>query len=273
MSLPPEYIAARSVLLDGLEALRDHLDHVILIGAQAVYLWAGEGDFSVSIMTTDADLALSAAELSPEPLIQDVLEKNGFITKAGGNPGQWIGPTGIALDLMVSEHQAGEGRRSARIPPHGKETARRGRGLAPALVDFETITLGALEQDDGRTCQVNVAGPAALIVAKCIKLKERLEDKDTNKRDRAKPKDALDILRLLRAVDLDRIADGFSRHQMDLAAAQESNEALTFLVAQSTTLTPTLPDLAEQAAAGDESAALSFTILVQELSNVLNSRS
>lgn len=84
MSLPPEYIAARSVLLDGLEALRDHLDHVILIGAQAVYLWAGEGDFSVSIMTTDADLALNAAELSPEPLIQDVLEKNGFITKAGG---------------------------------------------------------------------------------------------------------------------------------------------------------------------------------------------
>lgn len=272
MSLPPEYIAARSVLLDGLEALRDHLDHVILIGAQAVYLWAGEGDFSVSIMTTDADLALNAAELSPNPLIQDVLKKNGFITKTGGNPGQWTGPAGIALDLMVSEHQAGVGRRSARIPPHGRETARRGRGLAPTLVDFETRTLGALTQNDGRTCQVNVAGPAALIVANCIKLKERLEDKDNNKRDRVKPKDALDILRLLRAVELDKIVDGFSRHQLDKAAAQESDEALAFLVAQSTAITPTLPRLAEVAAAGDKSAALSFTILVQELSDILSPR-
>lgn len=34
----PEYVAARRVLLDVLEALRPHLDAVVLVGAQAVYL-------------------------------------------------------------------------------------------------------------------------------------------------------------------------------------------------------------------------------------------
>lgn len=33
----PEYIAARRVLLDALTALEDHLDNLILVGAQAVY--------------------------------------------------------------------------------------------------------------------------------------------------------------------------------------------------------------------------------------------
>lgn len=55
----PEYVAARHVLLDALDALHDHLDNLILVGAQAVYFHAGEGSLNVPPMTTDADLALN----------------------------------------------------------------------------------------------------------------------------------------------------------------------------------------------------------------------
>lgn len=37
----PEYVAARRVLLDALEALKDHLPSLILVGAQAVYHHTG----------------------------------------------------------------------------------------------------------------------------------------------------------------------------------------------------------------------------------------
>lgn len=41
--LAPEYVTARRVLLDALVALEGHLDNLILVGAQAVYHYAGEG--------------------------------------------------------------------------------------------------------------------------------------------------------------------------------------------------------------------------------------
>ena len=44
----PEYVAARRVLLDALEALGPHRKAVILVGAQAIYLHIGEGDMAVS---------------------------------------------------------------------------------------------------------------------------------------------------------------------------------------------------------------------------------
>lgn len=36
--LDPEYVAARGVLLDALEALAEHRNAILLVGAQAVYL-------------------------------------------------------------------------------------------------------------------------------------------------------------------------------------------------------------------------------------------
>ena len=43
----PEYVAARRVLLDALAALEDHLDNLVLVGAQAVYQHTGETDLNV----------------------------------------------------------------------------------------------------------------------------------------------------------------------------------------------------------------------------------
>ena len=44
----PEYIAARRVLLDALAALGTHRKAVVPVGAQAIYLHAGEGDLAVA---------------------------------------------------------------------------------------------------------------------------------------------------------------------------------------------------------------------------------
>jgi hypothetical protein len=74
----PEYVAARSVLLDALTALEGHLGSLILVGAQAVYHHAGEADLNVALMTTDADLAINAANLADAPEIGAVLREAGF---------------------------------------------------------------------------------------------------------------------------------------------------------------------------------------------------
>lgn len=42
----PLYVAARRVLLDALTALREHRDAIVLVGAQAVYIHAGDADLA-----------------------------------------------------------------------------------------------------------------------------------------------------------------------------------------------------------------------------------
>lgn len=43
-AVDPEYVEARRVLLDALEALGPHRKAVVLVGAQAIYLRVGEGN-------------------------------------------------------------------------------------------------------------------------------------------------------------------------------------------------------------------------------------
>jgi hypothetical protein len=42
----PEYLEARRVLLDALEALAPHAPALVIAGAQAVYLRVGDGDLA-----------------------------------------------------------------------------------------------------------------------------------------------------------------------------------------------------------------------------------
>lgn len=67
-------MVARRVLLDALTALEDHLDNLILVGAQAVY--TGDADLTVPLLTTDADLAINARELAEVPEIGGVLRSS-----------------------------------------------------------------------------------------------------------------------------------------------------------------------------------------------------
>lgn len=72
--LDPLYVRARAALLDAAEALGAHLDAVVLVGAQAVYLHTGDADLAVAEYTTDADFAISPVELAGAPLLNDLLK-------------------------------------------------------------------------------------------------------------------------------------------------------------------------------------------------------
>ena len=86
----PEYVAARRVLLDVLEALNAHRKAVILVGAQAIYLHVGEGDLAVSPYTTDGDLSTRASSTtsrhSPKPS-KPPGSSSPFVREAGRWPG------------------------------------------------------------------------------------------------------------------------------------------------------------------------------------------
>ncbi|HEU4407687.1 MAG TPA: hypothetical protein VFS43_20655 [Polyangiaceae bacterium] len=220
------YLVARRVLLDALAALGPHRDAVVLVGAQAVYLRVGEADIAVAPYTTDGDLAIDPAVLAEIPPLEQSLLEAGFFLRKKGSVGEWATrkptkanpQTEVVIDLLVpASVSPGEGRRAASLPGHDKKAARIVHGLEGALIDADVMALGSLELSDERTFDVRVAGPAALLVAKVHKIKERSVDPR-----RQKDKDALDILRLLRGVET---ADLATRYQRLLADERSSEVA------------------------------------------------
>ncbi len=89
MALDPEYVAARRVLMDALDALEGHRDNLVLVGAQAVYHHTGDAELNVPVMTTDADLAIDTAGLADAPRSVRPCERPGSLrdrTPATGSP-------------------------------------------------------------------------------------------------------------------------------------------------------------------------------------------
>ena len=141
-AVAPEYVAARRVLLDALEALEDHLPSLVLVGAQAVYHHTGDADLNVPLMTTDADLAIDTRGLADVPEIGTVLRGAGFVP--GPNPGHWVAASDVAVDLMVVPHQARTAKASARAARIAFAAARMDDD---ALADFVTVAEDALTGD------------------------------------------------------------------------------------------------------------------------------
>lgn len=200
-------VRARAALLDAVDALAAHRTAVIVIGAQAVYLRTGGIDVALAEATKDSDVALDPRQLADDPRIEIAMRQAGFLPSANGQPGAWVNTDGIPVDIMVPEGLAGPGgrqARGARIPPHDKKAARRARGLEAALVDHDIISVTALDPADHRSIEVNVAGPAALLVAKAHKLGERLDHPA-----RLNDKDAHDAYRILRAIETKTLRDAF----------------------------------------------------------------
>lgn len=101
---------------------------------------------------------------------------------------------GVPVDLMIPESMSEPGgRRGGRVPPHSKHATRRASGLEAAIVDHAPRQIAALDPEDARTFVTEVAGPAALLVAKLHKL----GDRDESDSDRLNDKDAHDVYRLL----------------------------------------------------------------------------
>jgi hypothetical protein len=76
--IAPEYVAARTVLLDALQALAAHRRALVVVGAQAVYLRTGSAGLVVAPYTTDGDVALDPSLLGDDPLLEEAMRQQGF---------------------------------------------------------------------------------------------------------------------------------------------------------------------------------------------------
>ncbi len=219
--------AARTALLDALDALRDQLDALVLIGAQAIYLWTGAADLAVAETTDDSDLAIDHRLLADDPLLEVAMTAAGFHRDPETrHPGSWLSPQNVPVDLMLPEAQSQEGgRRGARIPPHSNAAVRRAVGLEAAVVDNEPKLIRPLDPDDEREFEIKVATPAALMVAKLHKLGER---HDTNP-SRLDDKDAHDLYRLLVAIPTDDLLKSLEKLRRDELSAQVTATAMEYL--------------------------------------------
>src|SRR4051794_39631927 len=107
-------VAARRVLLDALVALEQHRDSLVLVGAQAIYLYTGDADVAVATTTKDSDIALIPALLAPEPTLDAAMTAAGFThDRAMQQPGEWS--SGHALDpsgRVARPERPARGRRS-----------------------------------------------------------------------------------------------------------------------------------------------------------------
>ena len=91
------------------------------------------------------------------------------------------------------------------MPPHGRTSARKTKGLEAAVVDYDWLSVSELGRDGRRAVTAKVAGPAALLIAKTHKIAERMGDAG-----RSQDKDAHDVYRLLRATETSDLVQRFT---------------------------------------------------------------
>ena len=222
--LDQAYIRARTVLLDAIEALRDHLDALVLVGAQAIYLHTGEADLALLPYTTDADIAIDPRSLGDDPQLGAGMARAGFVPDST-DVGVWLTrEDGVQIDLLVPASVGGAGRRGARLGVHGNRAAKKVAGLEAALVDRGPMTVGALEASDHRRVELAVAGPAALLVAKLHKVGER-RDQPRRQDD----KDAYDVYRLLYGFETADLVPRFQELLRGELARSATLQALAYL--------------------------------------------
>lgn len=261
-------VHSRSALLDALEALADHREAVVIIGAQAIYLRTPDAPVALAEATKDSDLAIDPRLLGGSPLIEEAMVAAGFILNPTSNqPGAWQTASGIPVDLMVPADLAGggsKGVRGARLPPHSKKSMRRAAGLEAAIVDNTVETVSALGPTDTRTFDVKVAGSAALIVAKMHKLMERL-----NNPHRLNDKDAHDIYRILQAIDTAELADGFQAILRDRISEDVTRAAIDgirqHLASGPESTLAHMAGRAEEGIGEPETVSLAAALLAQDL--------
>jgi hypothetical protein len=220
-------VKARSALLDALQALNKQRNAVVVVGAQAIYLRSGKAIVAIAEATKDSDLAVDPRELPREPLLEEAMKTAGFYPNVNGQPGAWLNPDGIPVDLMVPDALSvgGKSHRGARIPPHSNHATRRTVGLEAAVIDNDVMPISALDPADDRTFNARVAGPAALLIAKIHKIHERRDQPD-----RLNDKDAHDIYRLLVATtDMAALAASFDRLLSNPVSKVVTQQAIEWL--------------------------------------------
>jgi hypothetical protein len=234
----PLYVAARGVLLDALFALAPHGKAVIVVGAQAIYLRTGDADLAIAPYTTDGDLALNPTLLGDDPLLDQAMRAANFTPmkrpQGHDEPGIWVEPVEVGgetvlipVDLIVPRGAAHPGgRRGARLETHGNSAARSAVGLEAALIDHSPMIIGALDPIDARTIEVEVAGMAALLVAKAHKIHDRVT---SGREDRLDDKDAADVVRIMQTTVPSETGGTLSDLLVDPLAGDATNTAVAYL--------------------------------------------
>jgi len=226
-------VVARRVLLDGLDALSDHLPALTIVGAQAVYLRTPDAAISNAPFTSDGDLSIDPRLLGEQPHLDVSLREAGFDLKYQNQPGLWerLEPIGdklvpVELDLLIPRQLSPKnGKRSAKVPPHGPMSARWIEGLEVAAVDRSPMLVGSLDPGNDRNVTVNVAGAAALLVAKAYKISDRLGDAAARP-DRLTDKDAGDVLRIMMTTRARQVASTFAELRDDSRVGSIATEGL-----------------------------------------------
>lgn len=269
--IDPILVEARTALLDALDALSNHRDSIVLIGAQAVYLRTGKLSTALAEMTKDADLAIDPRHLSNDPRLEIAMAEEGFFRPDKHNPGTWSSLSGVPVDLLVPKLLSGSGgRRAGRIPNHDKNARRKREGIEACVIDRDLMHVGSLNPFDERSLTVNVAGPAALLVAKVYKIADRVNDNE-----RLHDKDAHDCYRLLQSTQTAELAQRFELLLNDDVSAEVTHNAighLETLFADSTNaLGSRMAGRAEEGVGEPSQVALSTTLLSMALINELES--
>jgi len=109
---------------------------------------------------------------------------------------------------------------------HGNRAARRILGLEAALIDHSPIEIMPLDAADARSITAEVAGPAALLIAKAHKLHDRVED---DRSHRVKDKDASDVVRLMQTTVPYTLAVVFEKLLADPVAGTPTRDGLDYL--------------------------------------------
>lgn len=243
-----------------------------------MYLRTAEGAVLAGIQpyTTDADVALVPALLVDAPRLEDAMRSAGFELRRDPDthaeePGIWssaaqgVPGLDIAVDLIVPDGLAPPGgRRGARLAVHGNRAARKIRGLEGCVVDRAPMRIGSLDDEDGRVFEVNVAGHAALLVAKLHKIDDRLGDRT----DRLNDKDASDVYRLMSSIAAELLAGSLIRLQEDSRSSTVTSEAIEMLPRIFGTLTAPGVEMATRSlgiAVGESTAATYLTTYTRDL--------
>ena len=203
-SVDPNYVKARAGLLDALKALGPLRAAAVLVGAQGVYEYTREVDdhFAVAPATFDADLAFIPELLTDDPKISEAMLEAGYVL--GDQPGIYRRDDNTQVDLLVPQIVGGRRGRGADLGVPGNRSARQVRGLEGALVSRRPMAIGSFSPEDHRSFEIQVAGPAALLVAKIHKLADRADEQGS---PRLNNKDAFDVYRLLLAIQARELAE------------------------------------------------------------------
>lgn len=231
--MEPSLVRGREAVFAAVHALASQASALILIGAQAIQEWAlpVEASLGISPGSKDADLPIDARIVAAEPTLEASMERAGF--RRASQPGTWISPHHVQVDLLVAESQArGHGRRSAGVGDHDPRSARRVPGLEACLVFKEIRRIASFTPGDRSVLEMLVARPAALLIAKLHKVGERLRDQAR----RAQAKDAFDVLRLLQAPGWDPLVDDLRIGRSDALCGSSVRQGVDYLRALFSTL-------------------------------------